>query len=205
MDANLHSCQNCLSKRISNFVSCYIKSLPECSHFTLPVENNVCSQCADSNSANFIKVDPPEDYPDSVHVTSPTAPPGRPVGKDTSIGSFYPTFANMNTVWKFAYHNYSTGEWDEKNVLCYLRLCGVNNATSKSILKRNDNNALPRLVDIIPPIIKSNLGIRESVVVESVMHLLFEGILKTIMTKILPDFLKSLKAFTPVYKAINIF
>ena len=49
IQANLHSCRQCLSRRISTFVDCYINSLPECKHFSLILDTYLCCECADFN------------------------------------------------------------------------------------------------------------------------------------------------------------
>jgi hypothetical protein len=164
-------------------------SLPWLNVTTVLPTPNECSECSDFEINKFIPTSPSDDYPTLVQSQSPETPHGRPVYSNIKLGAYTITFKNQGSAWEVARYNYSTGTWNIKNVTCYLKMCGINMADIEKIQSYTNTN-VPPVQMLLPPILKHNIGFSEDIFVESIMHLLFEGVLKTILAKIVPTYLK---------------
>ena len=95
-------------------------------------------------------------------------------------------------------------QWSLDRCQCDLsfEMCGVNSDSIKNIAD-HPATEVPQLIDLLPPIIKHDHGINEECFLESPMHHLVEGTLKTLINKILSGLLKKHALRKPVFKAAN--
>ena len=165
----LHSCPTCHSNRSRKIVESII--IGKC---VAAMTFSSCVLCSDfdyNRERNKTKSSLIDNYPTSLLDDSPPTPPGRGVGKNVSLGECHPTPQNTKTAAECARHNHSKGHWGTQTTECFLRLCCCNTQLQTVVIKTppTEEMKLPRIIN--KPTLKMNLF------VESLMHLLFEGIL----------------------------
>ena len=186
----ISSCKRCLSKRFQSMFITNSKRKRETS----------CGYCCDfdyDTKKNINTFPLPDKYPRMSHPNSPIAPTDRDVKFATKNNHLRPiklTYDILVQGLDFATFNYHTNTWSKKETNEYLRILGVSSRTTKYVIEyANSFSSKTDNIDILlksfthPSLWKS--GLRLDSFLETPMHHLFEGIVKTII-EIQMDFFK---------------
>ena len=181
----LKSCNKCINIRARKVYSC-LKGLPN------SINNILCNDCCNWNFKNkLMKTTPPEKYPTKKNKDSPPAPKHRGIATTSNfkIGSIELTYKSLKEASIFTIYNVYTKKWNKGTAYAYLKCVGINNSFSKkNIVKyafncRNDENLC--LQDCLngfelPSFWNGPHLLHQCV--DAPMHLLFLGIVKSLMT-----------------------
>ena len=196
----LKSCKECIKNRIEK-VYFLLKGSSD------SINNTLCNKCSNWNFGNkLMRTTPPNKYPQKKHKYSPPAPKYRTIAtKNFQIRSVEITYKSLKEASVFCIHNVYNKKWNKGTAYAYLKYVGINDSFSKKkIVKhaynyRDDDNLSLQdcLNDFeIPSFWNGPHSLSQCV--DAPMHLLFLGILKSIMT-LTTDWLTGLP--TPKYKA----
>ena len=173
------SCVSCWKRRIH--LLCQGSELS-----SIPI---TCTECSDwdYNSPNMGH-DRPKDYPESAHPHSPPPPPGHDVDGPSLLFPVELTYPFMKQGVQYCFHQCYHGNWTRANAIVYLKSIGVNEKYGKEFvldmaqtLKNIPSTDEDQLNDYIvfPSIWNSGISLNQCI--DTPMHLLFQGIMKTIM------------------------
>jgi len=178
----LASCHRCILKRFNSmFVTKNKRKRP-----------NSCGYCCDFDydtlkDTNTFKI--PEKYPKKSHPSSPYPPKGREIEQVWIEKKMRPMKLNYDVLTKgleFGVFNYHRKYWSKSEASEYLRLLGIGSQTTKYAL--DYASAYPSQAETAetlfqnfkyPSLWKSGLSL--DIFVETPMHHLFEGIVKSII------------------------
>ena len=174
--SKLKSCRQCLRERIKS-------SREEASKF--------CSNCYDwdYNHPNMC-VRKPSDYPCSQHPDSPSPPRGREV---ENVSLLYPielTYDVMIQGVRLCFFNCFQGYWTKASAMTYLKSIGVNESYGHNNVylpaircRRNITKVSDNVFDNLIFPVHWNCGISLDQCIDTPMHQLFQGIVKSVMEK----------------------
>ena len=131
----------------------------------------------------------PSNYPTKVHHDSPPPPKEKDIKKATKDSFLYPIKLSYNILTQgleFAIFNFYKNVWSKKETMEYLKLLGVGtristyaiNYANTKTTEYNDSESLFETF-VYPSMWKSNINLEDFL--ETPMHHLFEGIVKTII------------------------
>ena len=178
----LRSCSRCMTKRYQSMFVTNAKRK----------RDNPCGYCCDFNYISKKSVNQfilPSNYPKKMHPNSPPPPKERDIKKATKDSFLYPiklSYSILTQGLEFAIFNYYKKVWSKKETVEYLKLLGVgtristyaiNYANSKTTEYNNSESLFETFV--YPSMWKSNIHLDNFL--ETPMHHLFEGIVKTII------------------------
>jgi len=176
------SCNRCLGKR---FQSMFIIN-------TKRKRPNSCSYCCDFDYYSLKDIntfDIPKKYPKKKHPKSPIPPQGREIEQTWNEKKMRPLKLTYDILLKgleFAVFNYHTKCWSKSEASEYLRLLGIGSQTTNYALNyaatypSKTQNVQELFKDFkYPSLWKSGLQLDNFV--ETPMHHLFEGIIKSII------------------------
>ena len=186
----LSSCNRCILKRFQKMFITHTKRK----------RPNSCAYCCDFEyetlkDINSFKVT--EKYPKKKHPNSPTPPKGREIEErwnDRKLRPLRLTYDILIKGLEIAIFNYHTKTWNKVEATEYLRLIGVSSHTTNYAL--NYAATYPKKTENIdslmanfkyPSLWKSNIKLDNFI--ETPMHHIFEGIVKSII-ELLMDFFK---------------
>ena len=202
--AYLPSCSQCFKKRLNK-----LKDIPSLLH-----SRSICKKCCDWEMNDkkvrcFFKF--PVNYPTKKHPFSPAAPLGRDiVDENKSFKKLPPVEVNYTHLVEashFAFWNYIHGTWNKGTIRSYLRLVSINGDTIENIIKFADCNKdnLPiehTFLNTLPIPCMWRSCFRLEQCIDTPMHLLFQGVVKTIMIE-MQTFLKHSSCWTKFGKRAN--
>ena len=179
----LKSCRRCIKNRIEK-VHFGLKGLP-CS-----ISNTLCNNCSNWNFGNkLMRSSPPDKYPKKKHRHSPPAPKYRTIATENfQIRCVEITYKSLKEASIFCIHNVYTKKWNKGAAYAYLKYAGVNDSFSKKKIvrhaydyRKDDNLSLQDCINDfeIPSFWNGPHMLNQCV--DAPMHLLFLGILKSIM------------------------
>ena len=172
------SCKQCILKRANNLF-----------HSSSNTNNN-CMRCCDWNYSHpLMGIYKPDDYPTIQHPDSPTPPPGREI---LNVQHLYPielTYSTMIQGVKFCFFNCFHGSWKKVNVMSYMKSMGINDkySTEKiySVATSLRRSKVPLSSSTIDNYISFPIhwtcGIELDQCIDTPMHHLFQGIVKSVM------------------------
>ena len=151
--------------------------------------NLECSRCANFNYLHSqLHVLPHENYPRTKHECIQDAPCGRDIGLKELTGVKI-SFDHLRQGCKFCFHQLLGGHWSITEARHYLNVLGANKDVENKIVEKfktarkhhtNINNRTV-LTDPELPAYWSNKSISIDHCVDAPMHLLFEGVFKSIL------------------------
>jgi len=178
----LPSCRHCLKLRILNINS--TNSSLNSSH--------KCRTCGDwdydSTSVHLCESFP-HNYPTKQHEESPQAPTGRPINNNSSVNGLYSV--KLEYKWlkqgcQFSFHNVYHGVWTKATAQVYNQSIGINKSFSTKIIQNasklkeeHPNHQNPASTLEFPPNWCMNINLYQCI--DTPMHLLFQGIMKSII------------------------
>ena len=187
----LRSCPRCMTKRYQSMFVTNSKRK----------RDNPCGYCCDFNYISKKGVNQftlPTNYPKKMHPNSPTPPKERDIKKASKDSFLFPIKLSYKILiqgLEFAVFNFYKKVWSKKETMEYLKLLGVGTRVSTyainyAISKTNDYNDCNSLFKtfVYPSMWKSNINLEDFL--ETPMHHLFEGIVKTII-EVQMNFFKS--------------
>lgn len=204
---HLHSCRACFLKRS------ILLGIHSASSEGTSMPSTGCQCCSDWNYKHPRNRRRMTDkhYPTKLHPNSPPCPPGREVGAvdgGVVMKELDLTFELMTMASDVAHFNYSAKTWTKANAECYMKYCAVNGKRQYEVCesaKTNHSLLLPsrkgaayrefreQPAPLIHPAICRTKPFAISCFIESILHLLFEGIHDDLMDKLIPAVL-SLKS-----------
>ena len=176
----LPSCSRCFSIRC-----CRLDSEIE-----LASDSRVCKRCCDwnmDNQNNCAKFFPPTNYPGKKHPESPVAPSHRDISKPfEKMVPIRVSYDILTKGMKFAFWNYLHSTWNKSETQTYFRLIGISTSYFQKVIEFADHQKqyLPvssNILDTIPlPSMWASI-FRLEQSIDTPMHLLFQGVTKTII------------------------
>ena len=202
---SLPSCDLCHNSRIEALMNT----------ISLQFSSNNCQRCCDWDMCHTKKLCwfyPPTQYPTKKCRQSPSPPQGRDIiDPDNEMKKLHPikvSYYHLMEACKFAFWNYIHDVWNKGVFRSYLKLISVKGSTVENFLSYADKNKnqLPITHDFlstlpIPPMWTSKLRLEQCI--DTPMHLLFQGIVKTIIGET-QVFLKYHSLWTTFGKQANI-
>ena len=197
------SCINCLKKRLRKILLIQSEG----------VVPRMCLLCCDweydnKNPTSHFK--PPPNYPTTKNIGGPISPPNRDIIKQHSDDKLRPvviSYSFLILAVRFTVFNYYHHNWKKIEAQTYLRLVGVSSAYMDHILSYTQN---ARKEDVsehdlmnniyIPSMWNSSLRLEQFV--ETPMHQLFQGIVKSSIV-LVTDFFKCNSKWTAFGKYAN--
>ena len=177
----LPSCMKCFKHRCKNISS------PN----TLSQGNrNSCKRCCDWNMSDKKRTSyflPPTHYPATKHHNSPPPPFGRDVCKPfEKLPPIRVTYTILIEATKFGFWNYLHQTWNKSQTHSYFRLIGISTMFFHTIIAQADHHRkyLPVSHSILDKITLPAMwtsSFRLEQCIDTPMHLLFQGITKTII------------------------
>ena len=181
----LPSCTTCRDTRIesirnvSNHANTNIHCL-NCCDWEMSTERNKCSFPA------------PPNYPSKKHPNSPPNPIHRDILDPTLANNqLYPvriTYEHLITASGFAFWNYIHDYWTKTEFRSYLKLVSVCGSTIEKLINHADDSksSLPISHDFLtylpfPPMWNSEIRLEQCI--DTPMHLLFQGVVKTVINE----------------------
>jgi len=169
------------------------------------VRNNSCAYCCDLNyllakPINSFQV--PKGYPSKKHELSPMAPTGRDIAHNitTRLFPIKLSYEILKQGLQFAMFNYHTHTWTKGESKVYLKLVGIPERIIDVALPhtRSPGLSIESIVETVqsytyPSMWETCLDIEQFI--ETPMHLLFEGIVKSLI-EIQMDFFKIQKKWS---------
>lgn len=205
----LASCVQCFKKR----VSVMFKNINTSQHIVQ------CNKCSDFDFEKIIDsnaFEPPNNYPQKGHTYQPlgiqriNAPRLRESTDKLLNGFLYPlnlTYEKLTEGLKYALFNYLTENWSKKETVVYLKLLGVKDSTIQDMIEQSfkalgsTNDAVKAIYQTeFPPMWSSIISLDQFI--ETPMHHLFEGLVKTVI-ELLTLYLKFHKKWTKFGRLIN--
>ena len=185
----LITCHHCYTKRISNMFD----------NSNVNVRNNSCAYCCDLNyllakPINSFQV--PKGYPSKKHELSPMPPTGRDIAHNitTRLFPIKLSYEILKQGLQSAMFNYHTHTWTKGESKVYLKLVGIPERIIDVALPhtRSPGLSIESIVETVqsytyPSMWETCLDIEQFI--ETPMHLLFEGIVKSLI-EIQMDFFK---------------
>ena len=173
----LKSCTRCLRQRI---ISLNVASTDK---------TNSCSYCYDWDYSHpSMQTCLPSDYPTTQHPNSPPPPKGREVDGMTKLVPIELTFDVLVQGVKFCFFNCYHGYWTKVSAITYLKSIGVNeaygnnNVYQKAIACRRNKTITERtLYNYLTFPVHWTSGIALKQCIDTPMHQLFQGVVKSIM------------------------
>ena len=173
------SCSTCFVNRIDGLCGIY---------GTVPTTNN-CRTCCDWNYNHpEMKKSKPKHYPESQHPNSPTPPIGREV---ENIENLYPielTYDIIKAGIRFCFFNCYHDKWNKISALVYLKSIGVNAKYGDEYIYQVANQCRrietideSNIYDYIEYPVMWKSGITLDQCIDTPMHQIFQGIVKTVM------------------------
>lgn len=174
----LPSCLECLKIRFSKNTTSYQENV------------NVCPNCCDWNynsTCRYIEIHLPDNYPRIQHLTSPTPPLHREVLNISRIIPVEQTFDWLKDGCKFCFHNVYHKVWNLGTSDEYMKSLGLSQSFNRSFIVKkakelylsNPNHPNPSTTMTFPPL--WNIGTQIYHYIDLPMHLLFLGIVKSII------------------------
>ena len=192
--SKLITCRRCYSRRISNM-------------FDNRTVNKRCNTCAYCCDLNFLSSKPinsfqvPKGYPSKKHELSPTPPTGRDIA-DTS-SRLFPiklSYLVLKQGLQFALFNFYTHVWTKGETKVYLKLVGIPERVLEDVSANtsSQDNSIENITQFLrdytyPSMWETCLDLEQFI--ETPMHLLFEGIVKSLI-EIQMDFFKIQKKWS---------
>ena len=172
----LRSCKQCFHRRVMSVTE---------------VATKFCSTCYDWNYSHpSMRVVKPSDYPTTQHADSPSPPKGREV---LNVFYLYPIELSYDVMIqgvKFCFFNCYQGMWTKASVMTYLKSIGVNEAygnlyvyTPAIRCKRNPSLIRNNIYEHLKFPVHWSCGITLDQCIDTPMHQLFQGIVKSVMEK----------------------
>ena len=169
------SCPTCFKKRITN-INTYVY--------------NRCHNCCDwnYNATNLhIRQPPPDNYPTCQHQNSPEPPCGRHILNCEYLLPIEQTYEIMIAASKFCAFNFWTNTWSKTNVIAYMKSVGISELYYKPYIIDVHNKQTCNEMDItdkinnfhIPTMWNSTVELTQYI--DTPMHLIFQGILKSVV------------------------
>lgn len=191
----LITCRRCYDKRVLNMFNNSKNS----------TRNNSCAYCCDLNylaekPINSFQV--PNGYPTKKHQLSPIPPTGRDVALNVNTRLFPMklSYDSLKKGLQFAMFNYLTHTWTKGESKVYLKLVGIPDRVIDDALPhtRSQDMSIENIVEVInnytyPPMWEANYTLEQFI--ETPMHLLFEGIAKSLI-EVQMDFFKMQKKWS---------
>lgn len=202
----LASCKQCYLKRINTYF--------DFSSTTEITTNKSCGRCCDFNfltSSKAASFNAPQNYPSSKHKDSPTFPTGRDIVTNLATDKLYPVTLSYQYLYdgvKFASFNLYTKTWKTSETRCYLKVLGVSSSLCDTIIEyclksTNENTSYTTFYNSLPvPDIWLDKILEIDQFVETPMHHLFEGIVKSLL-EVTMEFLKYFKSWSKYCERIN--
>ena len=175
------SCQQCWNNRLRQIKDFYEGKTKEF--------NMECSRCANFNYLHpQLHVLPHENYPRTKHECIQDAPCGRDIGLKKLTGVKL-SFDHLRQGCKFCFHQLLGGHWNITEARHYLNVLGANKDVENKIVEKFKTaqkhhtkiNNRTILTDPELPAYWSNKSISIDHCVDAPMHLLFEGVFKSIL------------------------
>ena len=174
--SKLKSCQQCFLQRVSTVDE-------EATKF--------CAHCYDWNYTHpSMCVTKPPDYPTSQHPDSPSPPAGREVNNITYLYPMELTYDILKQGVKFCFFNCYQGYWTKASVMAYLKSIGVNESYGNNNVylpaircRRNLSIDASEVFDYLKFPVHWSCGISLDQCIDTPMHHLFQGIVKSVMEK----------------------
>ena len=175
----LKSCKSCLKQRL---LSVHNKHLDN---------DIVCSECYDWDYDHPSMSEPkPKEYPVVQHPDSPPPPKGREILDITNLHPIELSYKVMMDGVRFCFFNCYRGEWTQSSAMSYLKSIGINESYGKTYIyqtaircKRNPSISLSSIYDHIKYPVHWTSGITLDQCIDTPMHQLFQGVVKSIMEK----------------------
>ena len=182
----LPSCMKCLKSRLmkvsTNNNYCQTAS---------SMSTRCCRSCGDwdySRKSQHLCHEFPYGYPEEQHDDSPAAPTGRPIKSSTTNG-LYPVkleYDWLKQACRFSFHNIYHGVWTRLNAHTYHQSIGINKKLSDKIINEasdltatNPNHPNPSSTLHFPPYWSMDIKLYQCI--DTPMHLLFQGIIKSVI------------------------
>jgi len=180
----LPSCPTCLKNLINNINDVYFHD----------IHNISCPRCSNwsyDHNNRFNKFEIPKDYPKTALSSSPPPPSLRPVNRTiTHLVYMELSYDIMIRACKFSMYNFLYSKnWKKNNVRVYLKTCGISekyieeNVIKKCLeMKLQEHFSVDDLQEIspkYPPFWELNINLHQCI--DTPMHLLFQGITKTLI------------------------
>ena len=201
----LVSCKKCFDIRINRYFN----------HSVLHIESNkLCGRCCDFNYIQTSKTGdflPPSNYPSCKHIKSPSFPKGRDVICNPRIDTLRPiklTYEVLISGTQAACFNLITKQWKVSETRSYLKTLGVSSSFIDTVIEyvaqKCDSNSIPFVAMQSLPLPHVWIdGLFElDQFIETPMHHLFEGIIKSLV-EVTSDFLKHNKQWKTYCDIIN--
>ena len=172
------SCMHCIKNRIKNISNLSLYS------------NHKCMRCCDWDYDHpLMGIYKPDDYPTNQHPNSPPPPDGREV---LNVIHLYPIEITYETLIKgttFCFYNCFYGLWKKSNVLTYMKSIGINEkytvdyiyTVAVSLRKQNISLTSSNITNYIQFPIHWTFDIDLDQCIDTPMHHLFQGIMKSVM------------------------
>ena len=182
----LPSCKECLKSRLKK-----VAPNNNTRQITLSMFTRNCRTCCDwdySRKSQHLGHEIPEAYPVEQHDDSPEAPIGRSI-KVSHQDRLYPVKLEYNWLkqgCRFSFHNIFHGVWSRHNAYSYHQSIGINKKLSEKIItqalelkEKNPNHPNPSNTLQFPPYWSMNIKLYQCI--DTPMHLLFQGIIKSVI------------------------
>ena len=192
----LKSCSSCLKHRLLNLKI---------------VSSNTSTYCRDCYDWNYdhpsMHKAKPLEYPKSQHADSPPPPIGREVMNVNILRPIELSYNTMIQGVRFCFHNCYHAEWTKLSAMSYLKSIGVNEAYGSKYVyqkaldcKKNPMVSSSNLFDYLTFPVHWTCGISLDQCIDTPMHQIFQGVVKSIMEKTMSWLIKK---DTSHYKAFG--
>ena len=149
-----------------------------------------CSQCCDWNYQainNHLCQTIPENYPTCQHKNSPQPPVNRGIECIKQLKPIQQTYEVLIAASQFCAYNYWHNVWSKKNVDAYMKSVGVSSSYYKPHIIDADITSLQKNVDVketlkllhIPTAWNTPINLCQYI--DTPMHLIFQGIVKSVI------------------------
>ena len=186
----LPSCLKCFVQNLS-----YMKKIQSSCKISKPMVEKKCLFCNDYNyskkGSSTLPQPPPDNYPTHEAPNSPNSPHLRSIKDNIQLSPCEITYDWLKEGCIFAFHNVYNNFWSIRETISYLKSLGINESFGRiqiyekahSCAKNKETNPL-EIQDYIshikfPSIWNMGIGINQCV--DTPMHLLFQGINKTLI------------------------
>lgn len=179
----LPTCETCFISRFNKINNGIIENL-----MPLP-----CTKCCDWDMSSGNKSSlflPPSNYPTKQHPNSPDAPKDRGVSSnsDFHLGPVKVDYCHLTKCLKYAFWNYLHSEWNKGQTSAYLRLVGIstrfiNKTIEFASLNKSSLPVDKSILEKIPLPSMWRSVYRLEQCIDTPMHLLFQGVVDSIITE----------------------
>lgn len=156
-----------------------------------PILNRTCQHCADwdYDHSEILGMEPPKNYPKADNISSPSAPPHHAAGVRKIIPVIQ-TYDSLNKGCAYCFYNVFKGTWNIGMAETYLRIIGVKKEYSRShiidkamMMYRTTPNHTHYQTELhYPALWTSRITLDQCI--DTPMHHLFEGVIKTLIDHI---------------------